>query len=261
MIVFVAVAPTRVTPRAMTSSSASSVRTPPAALTWTWARRSAHQRQVLVGRAAGREPGRGLDEVGAGRLGQLAGADLLVVGQVGVLEDDLDDRAGAVGDLDDRRDVRPDVGVAAGLQRADLDDHVELGRAVGQRSLGLEDLRRGHGVAVREADHGPDRDVRAARIAAARRTSAGRTQTDATSYSSGEPAAGLDERVVELGPQQRVVDRLGDVALGQGLDGEGHVAHLMYGRRTSRASRKPRLTRSSVFSKSRSSCSMITSPS
>ena len=36
MIVAVAVAPTRVTPRAMTSSSASSVRTPPAAFTWTW---------------------------------------------------------------------------------------------------------------------------------------------------------------------------------------------------------------------------------
>ena len=34
MIVFVAVAPIRVTPSAMTSSSASSVRTPPAALTW-----------------------------------------------------------------------------------------------------------------------------------------------------------------------------------------------------------------------------------
>ena len=34
MIAFVAVAPMRVVPRAMTSSSASSVRTPPAALTW-----------------------------------------------------------------------------------------------------------------------------------------------------------------------------------------------------------------------------------
>jgi hypothetical protein len=36
MIVFVAVAPTRVTPRFITSINASSVRTPPAALTWTW---------------------------------------------------------------------------------------------------------------------------------------------------------------------------------------------------------------------------------
>jgi hypothetical protein len=36
MIAFVAVAPTRVTPRFITSIRASSVRTPPAALTWTW---------------------------------------------------------------------------------------------------------------------------------------------------------------------------------------------------------------------------------
>ena len=50
-----------------------------------------------------------------------------------------------VGDLDDRRDVRLDVGVAAGLERADLDDHVELGRAVGERLLRLEDLGRGRG--------------------------------------------------------------------------------------------------------------------
>ena len=53
-------------------------------------------------------------------------------------------------------------------------------------------------------------------------TSAGRTQTDATSYVGGEPAARLDERVVELRAQQRVVDRLGDVAVGQVVDGEGH---------------------------------------
>ena len=75
----------------------------------------AHQAQVLVGRPARGEAGRGLDEVAAGRLGQAAGADLLVVGQVGVLEDDLDDGAGRVGDLDDGRDVGLDVGVAAGL--------------------------------------------------------------------------------------------------------------------------------------------------
>src|SRR6185436_11121388 len=41
---------------------------------------------------------------------------------------------------------------------------------------------------------------------------------------AGQPAAGLDELVVKLGPQERVVDRLGDVALRQCLDSEGHVA-------------------------------------
>ena len=60
------------------------------------------------------------------------------------------------------------------------------------------------------------------RMAAARSTSAGRTQTDATSYASGQPAAGLDEGVVELRAKQRVIDRLGDVAIGQVVDGEGH---------------------------------------
>ena len=87
----------------------------------------------------------------------------------------------------------------------------------------LEDLGLGPVVAVREADRRADRDVRPGRgwppHAA---TSAGRTQTDATSYAGGQPAAGLDERVVELRPKQRVVDRLGDVALGQVVDGEGH---------------------------------------
>ena len=111
-IVAVAVAPTRVTPRAMTSISASSVRTPPAALTRVRRDAATHEREVLVGRAGRREPGGGLDEVAAGRLGQVARPDLLVVGQVGVLEDDLDDGAGGVRDVDHGPDVRLDVGVA-----------------------------------------------------------------------------------------------------------------------------------------------------
>ena len=82
------------TPSAMTSSSASSVRTPPAALTpmcgEVLARISRRSSWVAPARGEAR---RRLDEVGAGRLGQAARADLLVVGQVGVLEDHLDDRA------------------------------------------------------------------------------------------------------------------------------------------------------------------------
>jgi hypothetical protein len=56
----------------------------------------------------GRETGRGLHEVGAGGLGQVAGADLLVVGQVGVLEDHLDDRPPAWATSTTAR-CRPDV--------------------------------------------------------------------------------------------------------------------------------------------------------
>ena len=67
----------------------------------------AHEAQVVVGGAGRGEPGGGLDELGAGGLGQVARPDLLVVGQVGVLEDDLDDGAAGVGDLDDRPGCRP----------------------------------------------------------------------------------------------------------------------------------------------------------
>ena len=144
-----------------------------------------HQPEVVVGRAARREPGRGLDEVAAGSLGEAAGPDLLVVGQVGVLEDDLDDRAGVMGDLDDRGDVGADVGVAPGLQGADLDDHVELGRAVGQRPARLEDLGLGRGD-CRAGSRSSSRPRRRCRPGSPPRatTSAGRTQTEATSYSA-----------------------------------------------------------------------------
>jgi len=39
----------------------------------------------------------------------------------------------------------------------------------------------------------------------------------------GEPAAGLDKRVVELRPEQAVVDGLGDVTFAEAGDVEGHV--------------------------------------
>jgi sugar phosphate isomerase/epimerase len=79
----------------------------------------------------------------------------------------------------------------------------------------------------------------------------------------GQPAAGLDERIVELGPEERMIDRLGDVPLGHAAEAWiGHRGgHRMYGRSTSRARMNPRLINSSVFSKPRSSCSMMMSPS
>src|SRR4029079_6369445 len=53
----------------------------------------AHQAQVVMRRPGRREAGAGLDEVATGGLREVAGPDLLVVGEVGVLEDHLDDRA------------------------------------------------------------------------------------------------------------------------------------------------------------------------
>ena len=91
------VAPHRSAPAAMTSISASSVRTPPAALTLTCgetlARISRRSSSVAPRR---REPGRGLDVVGAGALDGVAAADDLVLGQIRVLEDDLHDRPAGV---------------------------------------------------------------------------------------------------------------------------------------------------------------------
>ena len=217
MIVLVAVAPIRVMPSAMTVEERVERSNTAGGLDRDVRRRvRAHQPQVVVRGATRREAGRGLDEVGAGGLGQVAGADLLVVGQVGVLEDDLDDRAGRVGDLDDGRDVGLDVRVAAGLERADLDDHVDLGRArrasarcASKTLVSVRWLPCGKPIVVPTLTSVPSR------IAAARATSAGRTHTDATSYSAARRQPSVDERVVQLRPQQRVVDRLGDVALGQ----------------------------------------------
>ena len=185
MIAFVAVAPMRVVPSAMTSSSASSVRTPPAALTSmvgeVFARISRRSSWVAP---PGAKPVEVLTKSAPAVSRQVTGADLLVVGQVGVLEDDLDDGAALVGDVDDGLDVGLDVRVAARLEGSDLDDHVELRRAVGERLPRFEHLRLGPMVPVRETDHGPDRHIRAGEDGLARPTSAGRTHTEATSYSA-----------------------------------------------------------------------------
>ena len=73
----------------------------------------------------------------------------------------------------------------------------------------------GQVVAVREADRRADRDVGPGQDRAAR-GNVGRPDADRRDVVlGGQPAAVLDERVVQLGPEQRMVDRLGDVALGQ----------------------------------------------
>ncbi len=90
------------------------------------------------------------------------------------------------------------------------------------RSHGLEDLRLGPVVAVREADDGPDRDIGPLEDRPGpghvRRPDADRRHV----VLGGQAAAVLDERVVQLRTEQRVIDRLGDVALGQVLDAERH---------------------------------------
>ena len=231
MIASVAVAPIRVTPRSMTASSASSVRTPPAALTRTCGEVLARiSRRSSWVAPDGAKPGAGLDEVAAGGLGEAAGADLLVIGEVGVLEDHLDDRARGVRDLDDGADVVLDVLVAAGLEGADLEHHVQLGGPVREGPPRLGDLGLGEVVAVREADGRPHRDIGARRGSPRRAaTSAGPDAHGRDVVLRGQAAAGLHEGVVQLGPEQAVVDGLGDVALGEVGDREGHVAPWVIG--------------------------------
>ena len=106
-----------------------------------------------------------------------------------------------MGDVDDRGDVGLDVGVATGPERADLDDHVELGRAVVEGPSRLEDLRRRRLATVGETDDRADGDVGAGK----ERDGAGNidgAHTDGRDVVLGrEAAAVLDERVIELGPQ------------------------------------------------------------
>src|SRR4029077_11373075 len=75
-----------------------------------------------------------------------------------------------------------------------------------------------------------------------------------------EEATILDEPVIQLRSQQGMVDRLRDRPLAERLNGQGDRGHRQYGRRMSRAMRKPRFTSSSDPSNARSSCSMMQSP-
>ena len=92
-----------------------------------------HQRHVGGRGTTGSEAGRRLHEIGAGRLGQGARGDLLVVSQQCRLDDHLAEDAALAACFDHGDDIalhRPQV---PGLERADVDHHVDLGRAVENR--------------------------------------------------------------------------------------------------------------------------------
>ena len=94
---------------------------------------AAEEGDVVGGGSAGGEAGAGLEEVGSGAEGDLGGAELLFEGEEAGLEDDFDDGAGGVGELDDSADVLADgfvVAGLAGLEQADVHDHVDVVSAV-----------------------------------------------------------------------------------------------------------------------------------
>ena len=246
----------------MTSSSASRVRTPPAALISNVRRRvRAHQPQVVERGAGGREAGARLDEVGPGRLAQVARADLLASVRYAFSKMTLTIAPAACPTSTIAR-----MSASTSASRPDLRapiwmHHVELGRAVGQRSPRLRHLDLGGVVAVRKADRRADGDVGAGQDRLRPAHVGGPAAHRGDVVLGREPATGLDERVVQLGPEQRVVDRLGDVAFGQGSRWKGSsslTSRTAAGRRGRSGSRASPARRSSRTC--RSSCSMMQSP-
>src|SRR5262249_2465831 len=126
------------------------------------------------------------------------------------LEDHLEYRATRVGGLVDRADVRRDSGPFPSDGLTDMDDHVELGRAVGHDLPGFDYLDCGSVPAVVSADGGAhgysrgrenprDQTYRVGLDADARHAVAG-----------GQPASFLELRAALQRPEQRVVDSPGN---------------------------------------------------
>ena len=105
----------------------------------------------------GREAGRGLDEVRAGGLAQPARADLLVVGQVRVLEDDFDAQLAPRATTSTTARMSASTSASRPDLRAPIWMTMSISlRALIERALRLEDLGRGQVVAVRKADDRAD---------------------------------------------------------------------------------------------------------
>ena len=122
----------------------------------------AHQRDIEDGRAAGPETGGGLDVVGAAGDGEPAGDDLLLVAQVGGLDDHLVERTDLAAGVGDPGDVTPHEVVLTAFQGPDVDHHVDLAGAVAKRPARLHGLDLGSVGAEWEPNHRGDGDIGAA---------------------------------------------------------------------------------------------------
>src|SRR5688500_743948 len=123
------------------------------------AHHAAHQRHIRDGGAAGAEAGGRLHVIGTRRLGQRAGRDLLLVAQQRRFDADLAQRARLAAWRGHRLDVALDEANVAGLQRADVDDHVDLAGAIEDRTPGFVVLGVGRGGAERETHDRADLDA------------------------------------------------------------------------------------------------------
>src|SRR5918996_992721 len=117
--------------------------------------------------------------------------------------------------------------VLAGAEPPDVDHHVELGRAVGHRPFGLEDLRPGAVRAVREAHHGPDGHRGPPQGLRGEHNVRGTHAHRGDVVPGGEltPLSYLGEG--ELGAEQRVVDRLRQAFVRHVANGEGGIHNLI----------------------------------
>ena len=92
----------------------------------------------------------------------LGGAEFLFEGEQAGLEDDLDDGAVGVGEFDDAADVLTDgfvVGGLAGLEQADVQDHVDVVGAELEHATASVALGAGEGGSEGEADDDADGDA------------------------------------------------------------------------------------------------------
>ena len=90
----------------------------------------------------------------AGSLGNGAGLDDLIVGQIEVFKDDLQQRAALMRRLSDLGQLVLHIVIFTGKEAADVHDNVALHCALGDGVLGLENLGLGRAGAVREPDDG-----------------------------------------------------------------------------------------------------------
>jgi hypothetical protein len=173
----------------------------------------AHERDVVRRRPRRAEAGRRLDPIGAGVGRCPAEPDLLRVGQVTILEDDLHLAAARMASPNDRVDLRSHVGVVAAAHRADVDDHVELLGSFVQRSLRFVDLGARGGRPVWEAD---GRRRAHAAPGKERRGTAEPVRQDA--HARHPAAAGQETPLFELGCRQAgieqcMIDHAGDLVV------------------------------------------------
>ena len=135
MILTPALAPMRVAPALTIASASSRVRTPPAALTpMCGPHGAAHKRHIGHGGAARGKAGRSFHVIGAAFLGQQARGDLLFFGQQCRLDNDFDQDGCPLGARVADAHHRPNIArhhlIIARLERANVDDHINLGRAL-----------------------------------------------------------------------------------------------------------------------------------